>query len=175
LIPIGCVDRVRGLRGEVVVTVYADDPSRMAEISTVYVMEGESSRVAMAVQGVKRLGDRAVLKLSGIETPEQAGGLKGRELFIPRAASTPAPAGRYYAYQLAGLTVRLRDGRVLGRVHEVLRQASQSLLVVHGIEGEFMVPMVRAICVEIDLTSGTLTIDPPEGLIELNAPRGGKD
>src|SRR3970040_123758 len=124
-IPIAEVDRVRGLRGEVVVTVHADDPARMARLACVFLKEGDGYR-PVAIEGVKRLKDRAVLKLSGFGSTEEARKLIGEVLFIPPEASTPAPPGRYYAYQLVGLTARLTDGTAVGAVKEVLAQGEQS-------------------------------------------------
>jgi 16S rRNA processing protein RimM len=164
------VDRVRGLAGEVVVTVHADDPARMARLTGVFMKEPGGGWRELPVQGVKRLGARAVLKLGGYDSVEQARALVGRELFIPRSASTPAPSGRYYAYQLEGLEVRLTDGRLVGTVAEVLTHGPQSLLVVQGPDGEVLVPVVPAICRELDEEAGVLTIEPPEGLLEVNRP-----
>lgn len=162
------VDRIRGLRGEVVVTVHADDPSRMARLERVFLMEADGSLRAVRIEGVKRLGERAVLKLEGYDTPEQGRTLVGREFFIPREASTPAPPGRYYAYQLEGLDVRLKDGTPVGTVREVLNQGPQSLLVVTTARGEALVPVVPSICVHLDEEQRIMTIDPPDGLLELN-------
>ncbi len=152
------------------VTVHADDPQRMARIGSVF-LEDPGGYREIAVLGYKKLGHRAVLKLSGFETVEEARDLVGRELLIPLEASTPAPEGRYYAYQLLGMEVRLVDGTRLGSVSEVLRQGPQSLLVVRSAAGEVLVPLARPICVSIDLEARCLTLDPPEGLIALNEPK----
>lgn len=173
-VPIGEVDRVRGLVGEVVVTVHADDPARMARLASVFLREPGGRFREVRVEGFKRLGRRAVLKLSGYGTVEAARELLGRELLIPEKASTPAPAGRYYAYQLAGLNAVLPGGQPVGTVREVLAQGGQSLLVIDTAAGELLVPFVKAICVDVDLEAGTLTLDPPEGLLELNRPGPGR-
>ena len=167
-IPIGEVDRVRGLVGEVVVTVHADNPARMAALGLVFLKDTGGAYKPIAIEGFKRLGDRAVLKLAGFGSVEEARALVGQELFIPTEASTPAPEGRYYAYQLVGLTARLKDGTPVGVIREVLRHGGQSLLVVVRGSEEVLVPMVKTICVEFDLEGRTVTLDPPEGLIELN-------
>ena len=164
------VDKVRGLRGEVVATVHADDPARMARLAGVFVKEADGAWREIRLQGFKRLHDRAVLKLEGYDSIEGARALVGKELFIPREASTPAPSGRYYAYQLEGLEVRLTDGRTVGTVQEVLTQGPQSLLVVEGPMGEVLIPVVATICKDLDEEAGVLTIDPPEGLLEINQP-----
>jgi len=166
-IAIAQVDRVRGLSGEVVVTVHADDPLRMSELSSVYLEGPGGGWQEAAILEVKRLKERAVLRLSGYDTPEKAKTLVGRELFVDRESSTPAPAGRYYAYQLIGLEARLEDGTPIGLVEEVLGQPMQDLLVIRGRGGEFLVPFVPAICTQIDVAGRTMVLRPPEGLLDL--------
>jgi len=173
LIPIAEVDRPRGLAGEVVVTVHADDPGRMGELESVLVPDAEGNLQPRLVESVKRLGSRAVIKLSGIESPAEARSIVGRVLYIPVEASTPPPEGRHFAYQLEGLSVRTLDGDVLGRVREILRPGPQSLLVVDGERGEILIPAVKPIVVEVDLEAGELIVDPPAGLLDVNA-GGGK-
>jgi len=175
LVPIAQVDRPRGLVGEVIVTVHADDPGRMAELGSVLVPDASGGYADVAIEGVKRLGARAVIKLAGLGSPEEARTLVGKELFIRREASTSAPPGRYYAYQLQGLTVRLRDGSTVGRIRDVLKPGAQSLLVVEGPRGELLIPMVRQIVVKIDLDAGIATLDPPDGLLDLNAAGGAQE
>ena len=174
-IAIAQVDRVRGLSGEVVVTVHADDPSRMAEIGSVYLEGPRGGWEETAILEVKRLKERAVLRLSGYDTPEKAKSLVGRELFVDRETSTPAPPGRYYAYQLIGLEARLEDGTPVGLVEEVLGQPMQDLLVIRGRGGELLVPFVPSICKQIDVEARTLVLDPPEGLLDLRDDGGVDD
>jgi 16S rRNA processing protein RimM len=67
---------------------------------------------------------------------------------------------------LIGLSVRAADGRAVGEVADVLHHG-QDLLVVraaHG--GEIMVPFVKAIVTDVDLTAGTVVVDPPPGLLD---------
>ena len=167
-IPIARVDRSHGLRGEVLVTVHADDPGRLRELGSVYMLGPGGDPREVPVERAKRVGGRCALKLAGINTIQEARALMGQDLFIPRSASTPAPPGRYYAYQLSGLSARLKDGSIVGTIREVLKQGSKSFLVVESTGGDILVPFVRAICVSIDVEGGTMTLDPPQGLLELN-------
>jgi ribosomal 30S subunit maturation factor RimM len=40
--------------------------------------------------------------------------------------------------------------------------------VVAGPGGDVLIPLARAICVEIDIAARRIVVDPPEGLLELN-------
>ncbi len=39
-------------------------------------------------------------------------------------------------------------------------------LVVDGPEKEYLIPFAESICVEVDIENKTVTVDPPEGLLE---------
>jgi len=164
------VDRPRGLRGEVVARLHADDAGRLDEIESVEIVPVSGASRTARIEGWKRKGDRVVIKLSGVETVDAARALAGAELRIPEsAARKEPPAGRYFAWQLEGMDVVGPGGAKLGSVARVLNPSGQSLLEVKGRNGEYLVPLVAAIVVEIDLAAGRIVIDPPEGLIELNA------
>jgi len=47
-----------------------------------------------------------------------------------------------------------------------------SRLVVAGSHGEVLIPLVAEICTEIDLAGRRIVVNPPDGLLELNAPGG---
>jgi 16S rRNA processing protein RimM len=163
------VDRVRGLQGEVVATLHADDPSRLDELGSVQiVLPGGAARTSR-ILGWKRRGHRVVLKLEGIDTVEAARGLSGAEIRVPKPeAPEPPKTGGYFAYQLEGLKVWTSSGAPLGEVVRVLCPAGQTLLEIRGGKGEILIPLVAAICKDIDLELGRIVVDPPEGLIELN-------
>jgi 16S rRNA processing protein RimM len=164
------VDRPRGLRGEVMATLHADDPERLDEIDQFFVVPPGGEAREARLEGWKRAGRRVVLKITGIESVDQARTIMGSEIRIPASDSpSTAPEGRYFAHQLEGLEVVDRGGERLGKVSKVLCPAGQALLVVAGPRGECLVPLVPAICVRIDPEGGRIEIDPPEGLIELNA------
>jgi len=164
------VDRARGLIGEVVARLHADDPERLDSVDEVeIVLRGAEPRRAR-LEGWKRRGERVVLKLSGIDSVDEARALAGAEIRIPSEDSPDrAPEGSYFAHQLEGARVKSVSGEELGRVISVATPAGQSLLEIDGPRGRFTVPLAGAICVKIDVDRGEIVIDPPEGLIELNA------
>ena len=64
-------------------------------------------------------------------------------------------------------------GRDLGVVRRVIETGGAPLLVIAGTaadgedEAEILIPAASAICTGIDKATGVITIDPPEGLLEL--------
>lgn len=157
-------------------TLHADDQERLDEIDRVWLVApgdrgaaGSPGREAR-LEGWKRRGHRVVLKLTGIESVEEARAVQGWEIRIDEADSPPRPpAGRWFAHQLEGLEVFDPSGRSLGRVARVISPGGQTLLAVEGGSGELLIPLVPAICVRIDPEAGRIEVDPPDGLLDLNA------
>ena len=95
--------------------------------------------------------------------------LSGAELWLREAELEPLPAGTFYRHDLVGCEVRNKDGEVLGRVTAVEGSLDRSYLVV---DEDVMIPLVAGICVAVDIAKRQVTVDPPDGLIELNRPGG---
>ena len=128
-----------------------------------------------------------LLGFEGIPDRSGAESLRGTRLLVDREPAAPAagepdlsdqlstsvldgvPDDAWYEEDLVGLTVRTRDGDRVGEVTGLEIGPAQDLLVV-ALDGggTAYVPFVTAIVPEVDIAGGTLLIDPPEGLLELN-------
>ncbi|MGC8486030.1 MAG: ribosome maturation factor RimM [Candidatus Baltobacteraceae bacterium] len=115
----------------------------------------------VVVSGVREHKGRLLLRIEGIESMESAQALNGAELTVERERIELAP-DEYLDEDLVGLELRGVDGRRYGSIERVEHWPSSDMLVVGG----RMVPMVRAIVREIDLRAGTVTVDPPLGLLD---------
>jgi ribosomal 30S subunit maturation factor RimM len=58
----------------------------------------------------------------------------------------------------------------VGIVQGVEGELAACRLVVDGGTGEILVPLAAEICRQIDVRAKSITIDPPEGLLDVNAP-----
>lgn len=118
-------------------------------------------------------GSKVVIKFRGIDTAAQAESLEGLDILMPCNGLVALPEGAYYIFELVGMRVRTREGRDLGVVRRVIETGGAPLLAIEGAaaaegqEGELLIPAARSICRAIDKAAGTITIDPPEGLLEL--------
>ena len=113
-------------------------------------------------------GNRIVFKFAGYDSIDEANGLAGLQLAIPASERIELPADHFYEWELAGCRVEALDGQVIGQVREVMRTGGVEILVVAGDEGrDFLIPMARDICVEIDIEQKVVRVDPPEGLLDL--------
>jgi 16S rRNA processing protein RimM len=114
----------------------------------------------VCIGAVRRHKGRLLVRIDGIDDASAAAALSEALLSAPRAAIELAE-GEYLDDDLIGCTVVGRDGRAYGSVERVEHYPASDMLVVGGA----MIPMVRAIVVQIDVTGRRIRIDPPEGLL----------
>jgi 16S rRNA processing protein RimM len=89
-------------------------------------------------------------------------------LAVPASHRIELPADQFYEWELAGCRVEAIDGQLIGIAREVMHTGGvEILVVVNDAEREFLIPMVKDICVEIDVAGKLIRVDPPEGLLDL--------
>lgn len=168
---IGRVAKAHGVTGEIVVDVRTDDPAdRFAPGS---VLRGRKPRGgperSFVVDTVREHGGRLLVRLTGVGDRNAADELRGT-LFLVESADLPPieDPDEFYDHQLEGLAVRTVGGEAVGTVTEVLHTAAGELLSIKTPEGaELLVPFVSAIVTAVSLAEGTVDIDPPDGLLNL--------
>ena len=101
-------------------------------------------------------------------TKEAADALRGQRLFAPRSALPNLPDDEFYHADLLGLSARDTGGAELGKIAAVLNHGAGDILELRGpaLKGSVLVPFTRAIVPTVDLASGRVIIDPPEGLFD---------
>lgn len=166
---VGVVARPQGIRGEVVVnatTDFVDD--RFGEGAVLYGRrppDGPVERLTVTRFRV-HLGRPAVV-FAGVASMNDAGRFAGWELKVPAASARQLPPHVYYHHELVGCAVRTVGGDEVGTVTAIEGEGDTVRLVVTSAAGPVLVPLTQAFC-EVDLAERRITLDPPEGLLEVN-------
>jgi len=169
LLLIGRVARAHGNKGQVIVNAETDFAQDRFAVGNELVVEQSGRTATRRVTAVRFQDGRPIIALDGVDTMNDAEALAGAELKMPAAALGALPANTFYRHDLVGCEVKDTTGHAIGRVTGVEGPMQQSRLVVAGSRGELLIPMVEGICVSVDPASKTIVVDPPEGLIDVNA------
>ncbi len=110
--------------------------------------------------------DRILLHLANVRDRSEASLLTNLVLMVPTAAAMPLDADTYYHHELVGLAAVLDDGSLLGEVVEVIETGAADVLVVHGPQGERLLPMLGTVIRAVDLPAGRITVTPLPGLLD---------
>jgi 16S rRNA processing protein RimM len=167
---VGLIARPHGLRGQVVVNPETDFPEeRFRPDAQVFTRRGDVVQ-ALTITTVRFQQGRPVIGLSGVEDMDAALLYAGAELRVPVEWLAPLPAGMFYRHDLIGCRVATQSGTAVGIVRDVEGTLAGSRLVLDSDNGEVLVPLAADICVSIDVTGRLIIVNPPEGLLEVNAP-----
>ncbi len=162
------IDATHGIRGEVSAQILTDFPERFAALRTVQVGR-EAGGTTQRLEAWRLHKGKVLLKFEGFNALDTARSLVGADVWIDEASALELPSDVFYHADLIGLAVEDRTGRRLGVIRDILLTGGTDVLVVKTETGEILIPAARSICVEIDLEAGTVLIDPPAGLLEVNA------
>jgi 16S rRNA processing protein RimM len=91
----------------------------------------------------------------------------GSTLSVPEDALEIPPRGQYYHYQVIGLEVFDTYGAWIGTLKEIWSTPASELYVVAGADKEHLIPAVKEIIAEVDLSAGRVIVDLPAGLLDL--------
>jgi len=167
LVAVGRIGPARGIRGEVFLEPWTDDPA--GQFAAGSVLRTEPADVGpLTVETANLGGSKLVVHFAGIADRTAAEALHGVRLMVPASQRPPIEdPEEFYASDLVGLAARTVSGERLGPVRDVLDLAGAEYLVL-DIEGrERLVPFVAAIVPTVDIAGGVVVIDPPEGLFDL--------
>jgi 16S rRNA processing protein RimM len=170
MVLVGRVARAHGNRGRVIVNPESDFvEQRFRAGNSLYTRNGDRID-RLLIQDVRFHQHRPIVAFDEVETMTEAEQLASAELRVPAATLGRLPAGVFYHHELTGCRVETVEGTTVGVVSGVEGDGGVHRLVVAGESTEILVPLVDEICVRIDLSAEVITIDPPEGLLDLNPP-----
>jgi 16S rRNA processing protein RimM len=140
----------------------SDDPARWQPGSRLIHENGNE----LVVENSRQHRDRLLVKFAAIDDRSAAEGMRGA-LFVSEEGQRELAEDEFWTRDLVGCTVVLTDGTEVGRIESVVSNPSQDLLVVTTNAGETLVPAVKEIVRSVDPEAKRVTIDPPEGLLNL--------
>jgi 16S rRNA processing protein RimM len=168
LIAVAKAVRTRGLRGELVADLLTDFPERFDGLERLIARKSDGERLTLELEKHWFQGDRIILKFAGFDSIEAAQELVGCEFAVPEEDRVELEEDEFYDWELEDCRVESPDGNLIGTVREVMRTGGVPLLVIRGErKDDVLIPLAEDICVEIDIESKLIRIDPPEGLLEM--------
>lgn len=165
LISIGKLVGTFGVQGAVKVVPMTDFPQRFKKMKSV-LLNFRGHITEETVEWSREHGTMVVMKFTRFNTPEEAIKLKYALLQVKSEQLYPLPEGEHYIFQLIGLEVHDEEKGYLGQVAEVLQTGANDVYVVQGGPyGEILIPALKQVVPEIDITAGKMTVKLLPGLL----------
>ena len=148
---IGQIVNTFGIKGELKVTPFTDDINRIDDLKKVYVKTRKDEKL-YKVENVRYHKNMVLLKLEGMENPEQAELLKNAYLEIDREDAIPLEEGQYFIVDLIGLDVYTDEGKLLGKVDDIYNTGANDIYVVKDELGkQILLPGIKDVIKEVKL------------------------
>lgn len=154
------VGAAHGVRGEVKITTFTEDPMALADYRDLKRQDGSPAITVLSARPVK---GGIVARLKGVEDRNAAEALRGLKLYIPRDALPDTEEDEFYLADLIGLSVETAGGEVLGRVKTVQDFGAGDLLEIQPRGGAtWWLPFTKEAVPEVRIAEGKLIAAPPE-------------
>ena len=157
---VGKIVNTHGLKGYVKVLPWTDYPQVFDLFETLYLSDGSHT-----VENTTYQKQFVLLKLSGIDTIEQAERQKGQILFCAKDVLGDLPQNTYFVADLLACYVYENDC-LLGKVTDVIPTGGTDVYEIKREDGTcFYLPAVKENILHIDVESKRIDIAIPEGLL----------
>jgi 16S rRNA processing protein RimM len=169
LIAVGRISGTHGIRGQVRLHSYSGNLASLQSVQEILLRLPTGSVLKVLIKRAVNHSGKILLTLDGYNDIDQALKLVGGELLLQRDRLPATEPDEYYWQDLLGLNVITDEGRFLGVVSDIMETGANDVYIVRNEETrhEYLIPAIGSVISKIDLQTGTMTITPLEGLLEL--------
>ncbi|WP_306030889.1 ribosome maturation factor RimM [Stappia sp. MMSF_3263] len=155
------IGAAHGIRGEVRVKPFGDDPLSFADYGPLQTADGKRE---LTVASARLQKSMVVTRFEGVNDRNAAEALNGTDLYVARQALPELDDDdEFYHADLLGLKAVASDGELLGTIVALPDFGAGTLVEIRPAgASSFYVPFTREAVPRIDISSGEVTIVPPE-------------
>lgn len=156
------IGAAHGIRGEVRVKTFTEDPAAIADYGPLTADDGRIFAIEAARPAAGTDPSMLVVRFADVTDRNAAEALNGTDLSVDRERLPETDDDEFYASDLVGLAARDLDGKPLGRVKAVVNYGAGDILEIAPPGAPtILVPFTKAAVPEIDLAAGTIVVVPP--------------
>ncbi|MEM7424748.1 MAG: ribosome maturation factor RimM [Pseudomonadota bacterium] len=162
LLCVGVITGAHGIRGEVRIKTFTEEPGAVASYGPLRNKPGDRS---FEITRHRIQKGQVIAALEGIRDRNAAEALKGTELYLDRQALPDLDdEEEFYHADLIGLEARLADGSVFGRVAALQDFGAGDVVEIAPAGGgsTLLLPFTREVVPEVRLAEGHIVVSPPE-------------
>jgi 16S rRNA processing protein RimM len=160
LILVGRVAGAFGVKGELRINAYTDDPAALVRYRDLKRKDGAP---ALTLTRGRPQKGALVASAKEVATREDAEALRGLELYVPRDLLPPPDEDEFYLADLIGCSAVTPGGAPLGRIKSVQNFGAGDLLEIAPEAGpSWWLPFTRAAVPEVRISDGVVVAVKPE-------------
>ena len=154
---IGFIKTSYGVHGYVKIHTFSGETDHLFSLNEITLKNGKNT-AKKNIQDVASKGNNLLIKLEGVDTPEDARKYSKWELWTTRENGAALYADEYYAADICRCSL-VKDTKVYGKVKAVCNGYQTEMLEVCNSENKtFLIPFMEPYIGEIDITAGTIEL-----------------
>ncbi len=155
-IAIGRIRSSHGVKGYLKIQSFSGEIEHFLSLKDI-VLKYKTVEKMFSVSDIKRSGASVLLKLGGIDTPEEGKRYSGWEIWVDKTHASPLASGEYYIYQMIGSSLIFNNNTV-GIVIGITDNGISDLFEVKGSKGSFIVPFTNEFVGNVNLKEHTIEL-----------------
>ncbi|MCC6314337.1 MAG: 16S rRNA processing protein RimM [Thermomicrobiales bacterium] len=158
---VGVIVGAFGVHGEAKLRLTTDDPEHLKTIRRIWIGDEPRPRKLLAM---RFHAGQALVRISGVTTPEQVDALRGEPVRIAGADARPPEPGEYFLYQLIGLRAENEAGVPLGVLTDVMETGAHDVFVItpEGGGPDLLLPNHPQYVLDVQPEAGRIVVRPIE-------------
>lgn len=156
---IGKIGAPYGIKGHVKLISYSDPVANIVSYN-LFEYEKNNKLVPFLCEDSKVFKNgKIIIKLPGVDNPEQARLSTGKEIFTTTADLPDLEDDGYYWHDLVGLSVANEAGHKFGKVDYLFNSGASDIMVVKSCNGtEVLIPYLDHVVIKVNLAEQTMLI-----------------
>ena len=166
---LGIIARKHSYKGEIVIVVDSDEPDLYANIDAVFV-EFNNKLIPYFIEKISlHKGNQLRIKFEDLDSEEEIIDLLKRSTYLPLDLLPKLEGDKFYYHEVIGFSVVDKNYGEVGTITAINDSSSQALFVIQSKkETSILIPIIDPFIQKIDRDNQTITIQTPEGLIQMN-------
>ncbi|MCX6645334.1 MAG: ribosome maturation factor RimM [bacterium] len=163
---IGLILGAFGIKGEVRILSFTDEPERFLELKEVILVDPDNeSELKYEIEKVRVHKRNALVKFREVKDRTQAEKFEGTYVRLVGSIMTVVEEVRIINDKLIGMEIFTKSGERLGVLEEVIQTGANEVYEVRDGERSILLPAICEVILEIDLEHGRMVVDPLPGLL----------
>ena len=163
---IGIITSSHGVRGEMKVYPTTDDPRRFKACKEVFIEDKNGDLKTYKVESARMSTDKVLLKVEGIDTPEEAVKYRQRGVFVDREHAVKLSEDEYFIADLIGIGIKNEDGEDIGTLKDVIQTGANDVYQIDLKDGrELLLPAIKDCVLEVNVRENYIVVHILDGLL----------
>ncbi len=164
---LGKIAKKFSFKGEVLIYLDTDEPELYENMESVFV-EFNKNLVPFFIQNSSlHKNDFLRVQFEDVDSEEEADSILNCEVYLPLTMLPKLSGNKFYFHEVIGFEIEDKRLGIFGKIVSINDTSAQPLFEVLNGNVEILVPMIDQFLVKIDRANKKVSMDLPEGLVEM--------